>query len=137
MRTYPNNYVGGRFSQVEAVEIIDRELTKNTRLDPNAPYAFTGDDFVQFGVDVDALAQRIVGTVDIPALNEIAVVCYKGEGDVKVLNNLLRRKTLSNGHFSTYIGNQYDTCTAVLPSGRPSRKMIRRQVAQAPASCHA
>jgi tRNA C32,U32 (ribose-2'-O)-methylase TrmJ len=136
MRTYENNFVEGRFNLAQATAIIDGELDKLDR-DRNAGFRFTGDDFVQYGLDMDALAQRIEGMTEIPALTEIGVILHKNAGDVKKLNHLFRRKTLSTSQLNTLIGVQYDECTAVLPSGRPSRK-VRRPFADASASaCHA
>jgi hypothetical protein len=124
MRTYPNNYVEGRFTREEAVSVIDSALLKLGR-DSNAPFHFTADDFVGWGVNVEALAQRIAGIAEIPALNDIAVVIYKGVGDVAELNRLLPMKTITNGYITTKFGVLYDNCTGLLPSGRSSRKMRR------------
>jgi hypothetical protein len=136
MRTYPNNYVEGRFTREEAVSVIDSALLKLGR-DPNAQYHFTGDDFVEWGVNVEALAQRIAGIAEIPALNDIAVVFDRGVGNVDELNRLLPMKTITNGYISTIFGVQYDSCTGLLPSGRSSRKMRRPVGSEYASSCQA
>jgi hypothetical protein len=125
------NHIPGRFSVAESIEIIDRVVVAVQKRNLDKPLTYKAEDFAAYGVDVNALAQRLMaspGQIDLGEIEELCFKCF----DMKTLNKWLGRRTLSTQHLTTLIGVEFDRYTAPLESGRLARKCRGHQL-----PCHA